>query len=70
MINPNRDKTKKPFLEMLQTVVFERLGDKTRITIRTRFESAAIRDAAVRMGMNEGWSQSLESLAGCVSHMT
>ena len=70
MINPNRGKTKKPFLEMLQTVIFEELDGKTKLTIRTRFDSVAIRDAAVKIGMNEGWSQSLESLAGCVSHMS
>jgi len=70
MINPNRDRTKKPFLEMLQTVTFEEFGGKTKLTIRTRFESVSIRDAAVKIGMNEGWSQSLESLAGCVSHMS
>jgi uncharacterized protein YndB with AHSA1/START domain len=70
LINPTRDKTKKPFLEIMQTVTFESLGDKTKITIRTRFESVAMRDAAMKMGMNQGWSESMESLAGCVSHMT
>jgi len=62
LVNPNRDKTKKPFLEMLQTVTFEKLDEKTRLSIRTRFESRAIRDAMLKMGMTEGWTQSLERL--------
>jgi uncharacterized protein YndB with AHSA1/START domain len=48
------------------TITFENLNGKTRLTVRTRFESAAIRDAMVKMGMNEGWSQSLDRLAECL----
>jgi uncharacterized protein YndB with AHSA1/START domain len=49
---------------MIQTVRFEDLGgNKTRLSISTRFESPAIRDTKVTMGMNEGWSQSLGRLA-------
>lgn len=48
---------------MLQTVRFEELGDQTRVSISTRFESVALREAMVKMGMNEGWSQSLDRLA-------
>jgi uncharacterized protein YndB with AHSA1/START domain len=69
LVNPNRDKTKKPTLDCVQTVTFETLDDKTRLTIRTRFESAAIRDAMVKNGMTEGWSQSLDRLAESVSRL-
>jgi uncharacterized protein YndB with AHSA1/START domain len=63
MVNPNRAKgDNNPAGEMLQTVTFEDIGDQTLLTIRTRFESAAIRDAMVKMGMNEGWTESLERL--------
>ena len=63
LVDPNRDKNNRnPAGEMLQTVTFEDLGGKTRLTIRTRFESAGIRNAMVKMGMNEGWSESLERL--------
>jgi uncharacterized protein YndB with AHSA1/START domain len=49
---------------MRQTVGFEDLGgNQTRLSISTRFESTAIRDTMVKMGMNEGWSQSLGRLA-------
>lgn len=70
LVNPSRNKGKKPFLEMLQTVTFENLAGKTKLTIRTRFESAAIRDAMLRIGMTEGWSQSLERLAKSLSAAT
>jgi hypothetical protein len=33
------------------------------LTIRMRFDSAAIRDALAKLGMNGGWSQSLERLS-------
>lgn len=48
--------------EALNTVTFEELDGKTRLTIRIRFDSAAVRDAMLKMGMAEGWSQSLERL--------
>ena len=64
LVNPNRPKgAANSSLEMLQTTTFEELGGKTRLTVRTRLESAAIRDAMLRMGMTEGWSQSLDRLA-------
>ncbi len=48
---------------MLTTATFEVLGGKTKLMIRTRFESTAIHDAMLKMGMTEGWSQSLDRLA-------
>lgn len=53
----------KPVRNVVATAVFESRGGKTKLTVRTRFESPAVRDALVKMGMNEGWSQSLERLA-------
>lgn len=49
--------------EFLWMATFAEQGGKTRLTVRLSFESAAIRDAMVKMGMNEGWSQSLDRLA-------
>jgi uncharacterized protein YndB with AHSA1/START domain len=64
LVNPGRDKSKgRPALEALTIVAFEEEGAKTKLTIRVRFESAAVRDALLKIGMNEGWSQSLERLA-------
>lgn len=47
---------------MVQTVTFEDLGDSTRLCVATHFEQAAIRDAMVKLGMEVGWSESLEKL--------
>lgn len=66
LVNPNRKKGEEggsnPAGEMLTTVTFDGLDGKTKLTIRTRFESVAIRDAMLKMGMNEGWTESLERL--------
>jgi uncharacterized protein YndB with AHSA1/START domain len=68
LVNPNRDRAAgKPPLEALSTVTCEEQGDKTKLTIRLRFDSAAVRDALLRIGMSEGWSQSLERLAALVA---
>ena len=62
-VKPNRAKgDNNPAREVLATVTFEVFDRKTKLTVRTRFESAEIRDSMVKMGMNEGWSESLERL--------
>lgn len=48
--------------ECLWTVSFEERDGKTNLTILTTFESAADRDAMLRMEMAEGWAESLERL--------
>ncbi len=68
LVNPNRDKAAgKPAVEGLTTVTFEEQGGKTKLTIRMLFESAAVRDALLRIGMTQGWSQSLERLEALVA---
>ena len=68
MVDPKRTSDQiNPAGELLQTVTFDDLGGKTKLTIRTRFESTAIRDAMLKMGMTEGWGQSLERLASLLS---
>jgi uncharacterized protein YndB with AHSA1/START domain len=51
-----------PIAETLLTVTFEELGGKTKLTVRTRFHSAATLQAFQAMGMSEGWTQSLVRL--------
>jgi uncharacterized protein YndB with AHSA1/START domain len=63
MIDPNRGDDGNPAGVMVQTVTFEDFDGKTRLTIRTRMKSAEIRDRMIKMGMTEGWSQSLDRLA-------
>jgi uncharacterized protein YndB with AHSA1/START domain len=63
MVKPNRRKDEtNPAGEMLLTATFEALGKKTRLTIRVRLISTEIRDAMLKMGMTEGWSESLDRL--------
>ncbi len=47
----------------LVTITFAGHDGKTTFTINTRFEAAADRDAAVKMGFNTGWASSLDRLA-------
>ncbi|HEX4000473.1 MAG TPA: SRPBCC domain-containing protein [Pirellulales bacterium] len=64
MVNPSRPKGQgNPGLEGLATVTFAEAAGKTTLTVRIRFESAAVRDALLKIGMNIGWSQSLDRLA-------
>jgi uncharacterized protein YndB with AHSA1/START domain len=57
-----------PCGQMLGTITFEDLGSKTRVTVKTRFESTEIRNAMQKMGAVDGWAQSLERLAEVVHH--
>jgi catalase len=67
-IFPDRKKGERnPAGEMLMTVNFQERAGRTALTVRVRFDSAAIRDAMVKAGMNEGWSQTLERLAGLLA---
>jgi uncharacterized protein YndB with AHSA1/START domain len=69
IVNPSRDKSKPPQLDSVMTITFENVGGKTKLTVRSRFESMAIRDSMVKMGMNGGWSQSLERLTALLKKM-
>ncbi|PTQ12649.1 hypothetical protein CLG96_00290 [Sphingomonas oleivorans] len=62
-LNPGRDRVAgRPALETLSTVIFEQQGERTKLTIRSLFKSASLRDAMVGMGRIEGWTESLEKL--------
>lgn len=63
LLRQNRPQTDgEPAQEALNTVSFEDAGGRTMLTVRTRFDSAETRDAMLKMGLAEGWSQSLERL--------
>jgi uncharacterized protein YndB with AHSA1/START domain len=67
---PDRDPNdSNPVGIMLQTVTFEDVGGKTKLTIQTTLKSAKIRDAVVNVGMYAGWSSSLNRLDAELSHM-
>ena len=64
MVKPGRGPEEtNPAGEMLQTVVFTGDSDRTTLSVRTRFQSREIKDAFIRMGMHDGWNESLEGLA-------
>ena len=46
----------------ITTVIFEALGDKTKVTLRTRATPMSALAAQMIEGMKEGWTQSLEKL--------
>lgn len=63
MVNPNRDRAAgSPALESTTTFLFETIDAKTKVTIYTRFASAEVRAAMMKMGMEEGWGQCLDKL--------
>jgi uncharacterized protein YndB with AHSA1/START domain len=64
LVKPNRAKGEaNPAGEILGTVTFEDVKGRSKLTIRQRFASNAIRDAMLKMGMPDGWAQSLDRLA-------
>ena len=64
LVKPDRARGEdNPAGEMLGTVIFEDIGGRTKLTVRTHFQSTAIRDAMLKLGMSEGWSQSFDRLA-------
>ena len=63
LVIPDRPKGENdPVGEAVSTVTFDVLDTGTELTVHTRFRSARIRSAMVKLGMTEGWSQSLERL--------
>jgi uncharacterized protein YndB with AHSA1/START domain len=70
MVKPNRRKDESnPAGEMLMTATFDEVGEKTRLTVRVRLISTEIRDAMLKMGMTEGWSESLDRLREVVARI-
>jgi uncharacterized protein YndB with AHSA1/START domain len=57
------DSDGKPVLDGLTSVIFDDLGGKTRLTLRTRATAVVDYAAEYLKGMETGWTQSLERLA-------
>jgi uncharacterized protein YndB with AHSA1/START domain len=63
MVKPDRKKGEdNPAGIMHTTVTFEESGGKTTMTVRTKFASRPIAESMKKMGMREGWSESLDRL--------
>jgi uncharacterized protein YndB with AHSA1/START domain len=54
----------------MSTVTLDNFDGKTKLTVRMRLKSAAIRDNMVKMGMNQGWSESLDRLEELLASMS
>jgi uncharacterized protein YndB with AHSA1/START domain len=64
LVKPGRAKREtNPAGEMLTTVTFVEQQGKTKLTARMRPASAEICNAMLKMGMTQGWSQSLDLVA-------
>ena len=61
------DKEGKPLVEGLTTVAFAEHDGKTKLTLQTRAVGFVPGAAGMLMGMEPGWTQSLERLAAHVS---
>jgi uncharacterized protein YndB with AHSA1/START domain len=59
---PDRDRRQPNAVSLVTTATFEAHERGAKLTVRSRFESAALRDAFARHGMSEGWGQSLDRL--------
>ena len=64
---PGRGSDPNPVGEMVTTVTLDLHDDKTQLTVRTLFRTAAIRDGMLKVGMTEGWSLSLDRLQACLA---
>jgi uncharacterized protein YndB with AHSA1/START domain len=59
---PRPEDGRDPAMDVVTTVTFEDLGNRTRLTLHTIFGSETLRDAMINLGMEAGWSQSLDTL--------
>jgi uncharacterized protein YndB with AHSA1/START domain len=66
---PGREPGVPPALTNVTTVTFRDLGGGTRLEIRSRWDSRAIRDALAGIGIYQGWGESLERLDALVAGM-
>jgi uncharacterized protein YndB with AHSA1/START domain len=54
---------------MVWTVTFEETAGKTALTVHVHFDTAAIRDEYLKMGMEEGLTQCVEQIEGVLASM-
>jgi uncharacterized protein YndB with AHSA1/START domain len=57
---PNAEKEN--YLTGFVTITFDDLGGKTKLSVRSRFDSDAVRDGYVKFQMTEGWELSFQKL--------
>ncbi len=62
MVDPARGAEKNPAGIMVLTATFQAQGNRTLLTIRIKLKSREVRDNMVKMGLNQGWTLSLDRL--------
>jgi len=68
LVNKNRETKGTKLPEMIWTITFEEHSDKTTLTIRLQFTEVTDRDALLKLGMREGWAESLDKLENLLTH--
>jgi uncharacterized protein YndB with AHSA1/START domain len=63
LVYDHSDDSPNPSIHFLVTVTFEDLGGRTRITLRSLFDTPEAREAVVKFGAIEGGEQTLARLA-------
>ena len=61
------DEAGKPLFEVLNTVTFAAQGGKTKLTVQAKVVKSTAKAAPYLDGMEEGWKQTIERLAGHVA---
>ena len=61
---PGVDEAGKPLFEVLNTVTFAAQGGKTKLTVQAKVVKSTAKAAPYLDGMEEGWKQTIERLAG------
>ena len=62
LVDPNRQGAPNPAGILLCIATMETVELNTKLTVRIRLKSAAIRDSMAKMGLSAGWSGSLDRL--------
>jgi uncharacterized protein YndB with AHSA1/START domain len=69
LVNENRSQAPTKLEEMLWIVTLKEHDGTTELSIQTKFGSPGDRDALLKMGMRDGWSESLDKLDDLLSNM-
>jgi len=68
VVNRNRPNAKGNLKGMVTTVTFEEESNKTNLTVKMHFDSIEDHDALVKIGMADGWSQTLDKLQDYIAN--
>jgi len=70
LVDQNRDTKGTRLPEMIWAITFEETTGKTKLTICLQFTNANDRDALLKLGMKDGWAESLDKLDNLLSKIS